>query len=126
MFIDNNGLFLGASPSQINLNTFFISISDDKTESKQSISIYVNSPPVISSSPPDFFHLLNNTNFEFRFDSYDANPDASFAWNLTSGPKGEYSTSGTISWVPDKLILFLIVFNYLMDMILPLIMVSFI
>ena len=105
MFIDNNGLFSWEpSPSQINLNTFFISISDDKTESKQSISIYVNSPPVISSSPPDFFHLLNNTNFEFRFDSYDANPDASFAWNLTSGPKGmNIQQSGTISWVPDKL-----------------------
>ena len=105
MHINNNGVFLWEpNPSQIDLNKFKILISDGVAESSQSVSIYVNSTPLISSSPPEILHLLNNESFEFNFDSFDANSDASLNWSLVSGPQGMVvGAEGLISWVPDVL-----------------------
>ena len=60
MHIDNSGLFSWEpNPSQVDLNSFIVVISDDMAESRQSVSVYVNSNPLISSSPPNILYLID-------------------------------------------------------------------
>ena len=103
MHIDNSGLFSWEpNPSQVDLNSFVVVISDDITESRQSVSVYVNSKPLISSSPPNILYLSKDENFEFRFDSFDANTDAYLDWSLIKGPNGmAIEPNGNISWIPN-------------------------
>ena len=103
MYIDNNGNFSWKpNSSQLDLNKIKILIKDAITESSQIVSVYVNSKPIISSSPPEILYLLNNSNFEFYFESFDANSNPSQSWTLLSGPKGMIiEPNGFVSWIPD-------------------------
>lgn len=105
MHVDINGNITWTPiPSQVDNHHFTLKVDDGITSTNLDISVYVNSPPIISTNPAKITYLKKGEQFNFSFKSYDANEDAELSWYLLDGPEGMWMDStGIISWDPQIL-----------------------
>ena len=105
MHIDLNGNITWTPiPSQVDRHRFTVKVEDGITETELEVSIYVNSPPIISSNPPTTTFINQEQSFSYTLGSYDANEDAKLSWYLVDGPEGMWMDStGVLTWTSNSL-----------------------
>jgi hypothetical protein len=88
--------------NQLGYNLLSYTVSDGYFTAEEHAQIYVNSPPVIVSTPDTIAYV--NSLWQYEIKVTDLNTDSKLSYDLVDAPAGmTISPQGVISWKPSEL-----------------------